>query len=402
MYSLIANALVCPSGYTTGQDDICYRVFAQHSGYSDASFQCTSDGGRLASIHNVYTNNAIHDLARAANTLAWLGLRCADANPANCRWDDGQGAPYPYTAFYPGNPSGIGECVLMMVGGAADGQWISGDCNNMQIGFVCQVPAKAACGNYQEFNGSCFQAYNNLPLSYDAGEAYCQSECGNLVSIHSADENDFIYNLLGHTTNYARIGLKRSGNSYVWTDTTRFDYNNVGYSNPAFGDCIAMSLVDELVAHGEWISVACEQALPFVCKRDGDCLRSTTVAPPTPVTLAPPTCDGPTFMDTNGTFYSPGYPESYRNAKACYYVMTVAADQKVEIYFVDLQLSTGSNIQLFNSIADSIPFATMTVNTTARYFTSSTNVMKMTFVAGNDVAGINRWEAMFGPGTKGR
>ncbi|KHJ79019.1 lectin C-type domain protein, partial [Oesophagostomum dentatum] len=263
-----------------------------------------------------------------------------------------------------------------------------------------EIYLSAACGSYQEFNGSCFQAYNNLPLSYDAGEAYCQSECGNLVSIHSADENDSIYNLLGHTTNYARIGLKRSGNSYVWTDTTRFDYNNVGYSNPAFGDCIAMSLVDELVAHGEWISVACEQALPFVCKRDGDCLRSTTVAPPTPATLAPPTCDGPSFMDTNGTFYSPGYPESYRNAKACYYVMTVAADQKVEIYFVDLQLSTGSNIQLFNSIADSIPFATITVNTTARYFTSSTNVMKMTFVAGNDAAGINRWEAMFGPGSK--
>ncbi|VDM77923.1 unnamed protein product [Strongylus vulgaris] len=110
--------------------------------YLDASAQCLNDGGRLASIHNAFTNGLIQDLAEKSGTLIWLGLRCPDADPNNCRWDDGMGAPAPYNAFYPGNPSGIGKCVLMMISGPADGKWITGDCDNMQIGFACQMNAK--------------------------------------------------------------------------------------------------------------------------------------------------------------------------------------------------------------------------------------------------------------------
>ncbi|VDK82517.1 unnamed protein product [Cylicostephanus goldi] len=119
-------------------------VYANHSSYLDASAQCSNDGGRLASIHDAFTNALIQDLAEKADTLVWLGLRCPDATVKNCRWDDGQGAPDQYNAFYPGNPSGIGECVFMMIDGAPSGKWVTGDCNNMLVGFVCEVDAKGS------------------------------------------------------------------------------------------------------------------------------------------------------------------------------------------------------------------------------------------------------------------
>ncbi|PIO62232.1 lectin C-type domain protein, partial [Teladorsagia circumcincta] len=117
----------------------CSFVFTNRTSYFAASATCESDGGRLASIHNAYTNNFIQQMAEKEGILVWLGLKCSDLVAKNCQWDDGKGPSYPYDAFYPGNPSVIGSCVLMMIGGPADGKWISGDCDNMQIGFVCQV-----------------------------------------------------------------------------------------------------------------------------------------------------------------------------------------------------------------------------------------------------------------------
>ncbi|KIH48544.1 lectin C-type domain protein [Ancylostoma duodenale] len=114
-----------------------------------------------------------------------------------------------------------------MIGGKADGKWISGDCDNMQIGFACQVPKQAACGDYHEYGGKCYKGYEQR-LSQDEAESYCQNECGHLASIHSAQENGVVYALFGGDDNYARIGLKQTDGSFSWTDNTTYDYNNIG------------------------------------------------------------------------------------------------------------------------------------------------------------------------------
>ncbi|VDM80301.1 unnamed protein product [Strongylus vulgaris] len=137
------NALNCPSGYVIGTDSLCYKVYDTHSSYRDASAKCLSDGGHLASIHNAFANSLVQQLGQNAGTVIWLGLNCPDTNANNCRWVDGMGTPATYNAFYPGNPSGIGECVLMMISGAANGRWVTGDCDSMQIGFACQVDVQS-------------------------------------------------------------------------------------------------------------------------------------------------------------------------------------------------------------------------------------------------------------------
>ncbi|CAJ0591695.1 unnamed protein product [Cylicocyclus nassatus] len=205
-------------------------------------------------------------------------------------------------------------------------------------------------------------------------------------------------------------------------DNTSFDYNNIGHKvanrlhprgrlsltvtersdTVATGNCIALSPVSELVPRGKWISVSCTSPLPFICKREADCSKPTT---PTPVTLAPSTCDAPYyFTEQNRTFYSPGFPNSYRSCKACYYILTV--EQKivgkfqkvVQIHFDYLQLSQGSSIKLFYSISDSTPFMNITTNVSSSlYFNSASNVMKVIFVTGSDGDGINKWKASFSP-----
>ncbi|KAK6054448.1 lectin C-type domain protein [Cooperia oncophora] len=227
-------------------------------------------------------NNLVYELAQKAGVLVWLGLRCSDTVAENCQWDDGKGPSSPYNAFYPGYPSTAGSCVLMMIGGQADGKWISGDCDIMQIGFACQITKQ----NFIEFNGQCYNAFQQQ-LSMSAAESICVEHCGHLASIHNQDENLMIGTLFEPQTNYAAIGLKRqTSGTYNWTDQSSYDFDNFGTndkifkycnSNPAFGECVAMSLVKELVNTGQWITVSCGQALPFVCKRaldDNPCERA--------------------------------------------------------------------------------------------------------------------------------
>ncbi|CAJ0591694.1 unnamed protein product [Cylicocyclus nassatus] len=343
-------------------------------------------------VQTMVTNTLITDLAEKADYyLIWIGLRCPDTNAKNCSWADCQGAPDQYDAFHPSEPSGLGKCVSIY-----HGQWFTEHCDS-KFGFACELEAKASCGDYDNYGGYCYKAYNQ-PLSQNDAESQCQNECGHLVSIHSADENQMILDTYTGNVNYVRVGLQASGKTFVWSDNTTFDYNNIGYSSSTIGDCMALSAVDEVIPRGKWISVSCAQRLPFICKRESECYESTTPGATTPATLAPSTCDSPYFMDQNGTFYSPGFPNSYSNSKACYYILTIEQGEVVQLHFVNLQLSQGSSIELFNSITDSTPFLNITTNVpSSQYFTSTSNVMKMVFVAGNDAVGINRWEANFSP-----
>ncbi|VDP36707.1 unnamed protein product [Heligmosomoides polygyrus] len=203
--------------------------------------------------------------------MVWLGLKCSDTSPGHCLWDDGLGAATPYNAFYQGYPSVEGACVLMLTGdGPTDGHWISGDCDALQVGFVCQVDAttpQERCGDFAEYNDECYQHF--APLSMAAAESVCTQRCAHLASVHNSAENLFISKLFGTSAAYALVGLARQTHgSYSWTDQTPFDYNNFGNNNTAYGECVSMSLLKDLVDVGQWITVGCSLPLPFVCKRD--------------------------------------------------------------------------------------------------------------------------------------
>ncbi|VDM79717.1 unnamed protein product [Strongylus vulgaris] len=346
---------------------------------------------------NASVNSFVQDLAEKSGTVIWLGLRCPDTNVNNCRWEDGMGAPAPYNAFYPGNPSGIGECVLMMVSGTASGRWITGDCNSMQIGFASN------CGDYDLLGSYCYKGYSQTPLSQYEAESFCQNECGHLVSIHSSSENQMITNFYANNVNYIRIGLESKYNVYAWSDRTNFDYSNIGYENAALGDCVVLSAVYEMVNRGQWISASCDQKLPFICKRrEGDC-EISTVGTTSLATLAPTTCSSPQFFNQNGTVitFSSTHPVSrirtVTRKRATILLQSLKDKSSWRLRSVVRRVRNGQSWTVDfcfvrPKIAIYIITSTPIDNT---YFSSTTNVMKMIFLAGSDAAGINRWEAEF-------
>ncbi|CAJ0591979.1 unnamed protein product [Cylicocyclus nassatus] len=371
----------CPTNYLDGDDGKCYKVYTNHSNYVDASHQCQRDGGKLVSVTSAKKNDMIAKMAKDAGVIVWLGMKCIKPHVEYCAWDDSSRAPYAYTSFFRGNPNSIGECVLMMIGEIANGKWVSADCDYMRIGFVCQVTRKKYCGDYDEYKkgGTCYKAFN-LHLSQEEAEQYCQQDCGHLASVHNFEENQLLYEMAKNNMSYARLGLRTVNNELSWGDNSTFDYNNFGVNNTALGDCVAMSLKNEVIRATQWINVPCDQGLPFICQRArGACYNTTSTLPSS--TMAPTTCDEPQYFSQNGTIYSPGFPGLYYGFKSCYYIMTVPSDRNVRIHFPYLNLHPDSCIKLYNSVIDSLPSDSVSFLTPpTKYFQSSTNVMKMVFV----------------------
>ncbi|CAJ0591983.1 unnamed protein product [Cylicocyclus nassatus] len=256
----------CPSDYTDGDDGQCYKLYAKNSNYADALDQCQQDGSNLVSIYDNEKNNFIVQMAKNAELIVWIGLKCTPH--LYCVWEDDQQNSLRYTNFFQGNPNSIGECVLMMIGGAADGKWVSANCEYMRIGFICQVARKKLCGDYTEYKEGrkCYK-YISRNLTLEEAEQHCQLDCGHLASVHNIEENSFVYHMLKDKAHYAYLGLTVANDEFLWMDNTTFDYHNFGVNNTALGQCVAMCLKKEIVDAAEWISAPCDHGLPFVCQR---------------------------------------------------------------------------------------------------------------------------------------
>ncbi|CAJ0591984.1 unnamed protein product [Cylicocyclus nassatus] len=311
----------CPSDYKDGDNgQSCYKLYTNRSTYEDASKQCQRDGGRVVLIEDEQSNNFIMRMAKA-DLMIWIGLRCTQPYASACLWYGSLRAPYMYTNFFQGNPNDIDECVLMMIGAVANGEWVSADCD-MKSSFICQVTRKKLCGDYSEYKKGrkCYKQMNQN-FSLEEAEQHCQKDCGHLASIHNLEENWLFYQLMkGHS--YARLGLKFDNDEFSWTDKTTFDYNNFAR---------------------------------------GACYNRTSVSKLSSPTMAPTTCDETLIFEQNGTIYSPG--------------------KFVRIRFPHLNIHPDSSINLYNTVIDTLPFYQVSFRTPpTMYFRSSTNVLKMVFV----------------------
>lgn len=110
-----------------------------------------------------------------------------------------------------------------------------------------------------------------------------------------------------------------------------------------------MSLYDDLVPAGMWISSQCTGSSPLtVCKKDP--------FEPTPLpTLAPPQCNATQFYTGYGTVYSPGYPLGSQ-PNHCEFLITEEEGMVVHITLRDLQLDRNSVLQLYGGLFDTRPF----------------------------------------------
>uniref|UniRef100_A0A915BL39 C-type lectin domain-containing protein n=1 Tax=Parascaris univalens TaxID=6257 RepID=A0A915BL39_PARUN len=90
------------------------------------------------------------------------------------------------------------------------------------------------CGSWEQFNGFCYKTFSDA-LTWQNAELSCQKMNSHLASVHSKEENEFVYGLIkapraAFSISYW-IGLSADGNKWSWTDGSPVDYLHPSWSS---------------------------------------------------------------------------------------------------------------------------------------------------------------------------
>uniref|UniRef100_A0A1I7U568 C-type LECtin n=1 Tax=Caenorhabditis tropicalis TaxID=1561998 RepID=A0A1I7U568_9PELO len=213
----------------------------------------------------------------------------------------------------------------------------------------------------------------------------CEQQCGNLVSIHSANENRFLNSLfIQSDSGSLLIGATHpSKNSFSWVDGSLWSYNNIDTTAASSGNCIAMSFgTIGSVSPGYWYTVNCSISYGFMCKRPAgvECPVNPPQVTVTPVPNNPSYCNSALIM-APGTITSPNYPSNYNNMQSCSYQLATLGAYNVLLRFTDFITESGfDKVTVFDG--DSINSPIMGIysgNLGAFSVVSTGNSMMVTF-----------------------
>eukprot|EP00090_Calanus_glacialis_P026911 TRINITY_DN42311_c0_g1_i1.p1 TRINITY_DN42311_c0_g1~~TRINITY_DN42311_c0_g1_i1.p1 ORF type:complete len:148 (-),score=32.16 TRINITY_DN42311_c0_g1_i1:42-485(-) len=96
-------------------------------------------------------------------------------------------------------------------------------------------PLQGCTDGWSEFEGSCYQLQQGL-TGVEEYRLVCQAVGGDLVSIHSQEENAFLVTLLAETrmgyTTWTWTGGKCLGHDCTWSDGSAWDFQLFGEGQP--------------------------------------------------------------------------------------------------------------------------------------------------------------------------
>ncbi|XP_023933559.1 macrophage mannose receptor 1-like [Lingula anatina] len=311
----------CPlEHYWRGYGDYCYkRVFGRQTWFQ-AWELCKNLGGDLASFHSQRQMNEAADVPQYASGYRdnfWIGLHKPTKNSSYV-WTDGSALDYTnWDEGEPNDHNGLESCVELNRG--QRGLWNDANCYTLKQ-CICQVkrgdpvytsmstPATTKaphCGNDTNWLSHGDYCYY-LSLRYGRGaqlpwhdaKIYCIQNGGDLISIHSVDENNFLISQ-AYDSRQFWIGLNALDfESYKWSDGSVLDFLAWDVNQPTnlYGGqrCATFSKLT-----GNWGNENCGEYKNYICKRHKD--TRTTVAPtPTPVILGgcPTGFQGIAFLTT--------------------------------------------------------------------------------------------------------
>ncbi|XP_070535731.1 macrophage mannose receptor 1-like [Ptychodera flava] len=257
--------------------------------WADALDDCKKRGADLASFHSDDELRYVKTNSRVINFIEefWIGLNDRDAENGFV-WTDG--TPVNFVMWDEGEPNDNGgdeDCVEMTF--AAPKGWNDRNCARNK-NWVCKMPKFVSpftsfapathtksinCGSDADWvysMGACY--YFSDPdsdgrLSWPDSRDWCLSKAGDLVSVHSAMEQQFIYTQMRDKQMITSwIGLREysSSGTHMWSDGTPVDYVNwdEGQPDDAYGQekCVELRTTD-----GEWNDLNCGDIHTFVCKK---------------------------------------------------------------------------------------------------------------------------------------
>uniref|UniRef100_A0A096MA02 C-type lectin domain-containing protein n=1 Tax=Poecilia formosa TaxID=48698 RepID=A0A096MA02_POEFO len=281
----------CPAGWMRFKDK-CFMFKGKKddikANWSHARSWCRDQGGELAIIDNQYENDFVASYLKDLELPTWIGL--SDLLVENqYAWSDGA-SPVLYTNWNehePNNAGGTEHCVAMTHGTLATGKWNDDACHK-DHSFVCYrkksssieppPPTKSPCpADYISWYQNCYKLVEE-PATWDAAQAACEEQGGNLASIDMSYDQAFVAGVVLQGRADAWIGLRRKeDSSYMWTDGWPVFFTQWGPGEPSnVQDEGCVSMHASIWFHGTWNDTKCDLAKPYICK------ISSVKPPPTP------------------------------------------------------------------------------------------------------------------------
>ncbi|XP_024917706.1 macrophage mannose receptor 1 isoform X1 [Cynoglossus semilaevis] len=249
---------------------------------------CQEQGGELAVIDDQYENDFVASYLRDLELPTWIGLSDL-LNENQYTWSDGV-SPVLYTNWNqnePNNAGGAEDCVAMAHGPLVTGKWNDDACHK-EHSFVCYKgksnstgpppPTPTSCPpDYVPWYQNCYKLVHE-PTPWDAAQAACKQEGGNLVSIDLSYDQAFVSIVVQQAKSDVWIGLRRKDDgSYYWSDGWPVFFTQWGPGEPTnIKDEGCVSMLVSRFFYGTWNDTKCEVAKPYICK----ITRETP--PPTP------------------------------------------------------------------------------------------------------------------------
>lgn len=295
----LLNSFVCKTSVKT-----CPQSWTLHNGkcYYASNFEVTWSVARekckefnteadLVSIHSEAESDFFGDVLTHSSLGTWIGYTY-DSDSGQWVWSDGQ--PSNYSNWNDGEPNNLEDeaCteIIDAVGWDTHAKWNNMPCSSSRA-FGCEFFPTHTVGceeGWQTFGDYCYwysnTDYSYYTLTFSEARDDCKSKGADMVSIHSQEENEFVYSLVADGSGYyysTWLGLSDEGHpsELTWVDNTavtftsyeQMDYYPI-YSTPACG------IIDFAAYTAQsWGVEDCSDYNFYVCKKPQE---STPINPP--------------------------------------------------------------------------------------------------------------------------
>ncbi|KAG8515944.1 Macrophage mannose receptor 1 [Galemys pyrenaicus] len=256
--------------------------------WHQARKSCQQQNADLLSITEVHEQTYLTGLTNSLTSRLWIGLNSLSFNTG---WQWSNDDPFRYLNWLPGSPSMEPGKSCVSLNPGKNAKWENLECVQ-KLGYICKkgnttlnsfvIPSESDVpvncpSQWWPYAGHCYKIHREeKKIQRDALTA-CRKEGGDLASIHSIEEFDFIISQLGYEPNDELwIGLNdlKIQMYFEWSDGTPVAFTKwlrgePSHENNRQEDCTVMKGKD-----GLWADRACERSLGYICK-----MKSQTQAP---------------------------------------------------------------------------------------------------------------------------
>ncbi|XP_037118943.1 macrophage mannose receptor 1-like [Syngnathus acus] len=310
-------------------DDFCYLIVRQPKTWKEAQDNCHSLEGDLSSITDFHEQNFVHGFIKTlAVDALWLGAKTPLDGAA--KWTDGSLIAYVHLSA---GGADEGQCLSFLTG---SGHWKADACDNKN-GYVCKkrgegVPepkpssddAKRCGFGWLEYDASCYKKVE-APNGWLGARHHCVSEGGDLLSISSSAEEDFVKKtMMAHfwlglsNLECDDIWCRFEDGNLTWSDGETTTYANWASAQPGSTDVASCAYVKQGTYYqsGKWMSGSCASSLAYVCERPLKCPAGRTCArKDSSAVVATSDCSEGNFLYDDYCYHYEKTPKSWEEAE---------------------------------------------------------------------------------------